>query len=200
MATNNAINLSASGVTGYDGAGTFHGSSVTEYSLLLGGSVGYEIASLGVATNGQLPIGSTGANPVLATLTGGTGVSIVNSAGAITINASGSGLTWTVVTGATQAAAVNHGYIANNAGTCVITLPSTSAVGSIVAVTGINNSTGWEIAQNSGNTIFFGTSTTTPGTTGYLESTNTYDAVYLLCVTANAYWVVLNSVGNITVF
>lgn len=198
MATNNAINLSSSGVTGYDGAGTFVGSTVTQYSLLLGDATGYEIDSLGVASNGQLPIGSTGANPVLATLTAGTGVTVVNSAGGITINAAGGGLTWTVVTGATQAAAVNHGYIANNAGTCVVTLPATSAVGAVVAVTGMNNASGWKIAQNVGNQIFFGAVSTTSGTAGYLSSTKTYDTVFLLCITTNADWLVLDSIGNIT--
>lgn len=199
MATNNACNIAASGMVGYDGAGTFNSSSLTTHSLLIGGANSHTINSLGVASNGQLAIGSTGADPVLATLTAGTGVTIANTAGAITINATGGGLTWTVVTGASQAAAVNNGYIANNAGTCVITLPATSAVGNIVAVTGMNNATGWQIAQNAGNQIFFGSASTTSGTGGSLASTKTFDSVYLLCITTNANWVVLNSIGNITV-
>jgi hypothetical protein len=108
-------------------------------------------------------------------------------------------LPWTVVTGTTQAGAVNNGYIANNAGLVTVTLPATSAVGDIMAVTGINNATGWKIAQNAGNTIYFGSSTTTPGTGGSLASIATRDTVYLLCVTANATWNVLSSVGNLTV-
>src|SRR5580698_3978530 len=114
MVTNNSINLSAAGIVGYDGAGTFNGNSVTQFSLLLGGANSHTIANLGVATNGQLPIGSTGANPVLATLTGGTGISVVSGAGTITINSTGAGLTWTDVTGTTQAMAINNGYTANN--------------------------------------------------------------------------------------
>lgn len=43
--------------------------------------------SLGVATNGQLPIGSTGANPVLAALTGTSNrLAVTNGAGSITLN------------------------------------------------------------------------------------------------------------------
>ena len=108
-------------------------------------------------------------------------------------------MTWTVVTGTSQAGAVNNGYIANNAGTVTVTLPATSAVGDSIAVTGINNATGWKLAQNAGNQIFFGSSSTTSGATGYLQSSATRDAVTLICTSTNANWQVLSSIGNITV-
>lgn len=60
----------------------------TNHGLLIGRGTG-AIVALGVATNGQIPIGSTGVDPVLATLTAGSGVTITNSAGSITIAASG---------------------------------------------------------------------------------------------------------------
>lgn len=50
-------------------------------------------------TNGQLLIGSTGNAPVASTLTAGTGVTITNSTGGITIAAAGSGGTITALTG-----------------------------------------------------------------------------------------------------
>ena len=197
MATNNAINANSSGLVRYDGAGTFTGVTVTQHAVLFGAASNGITSQL--LTNGQLPIGNTGADPTAATLTAGTGVSITNGAGSITIAATGGGLTWSVVTGTTQSAAVNNGYIANNAGQVTVTLPATSAVGDCVAVTGINNATGWKIAQNAGNQIFFGTSSTTAGTGGSLTSTATRDSVFLLCTSANANWQVLNSIGNITV-
>lgn len=197
MATNNAVNISAAGIVKYDGAGTFTADTVTNHSVLVGGSSN-AITSLAL-TNGQLPIGSTGADPSAATLTAGTGVSISNGAGSITINAAGGGLTWTVVTGTTQSMAVNNGYIANNAGVVTATLPATSAVGDVVAITGINNATGWKIAQNAGNQIFFGTSSTTAGAGGYLQSTAIRDAVTLVCTSTNANWQVISSIGNPTV-
>lgn len=197
MATNNAVNIAAAGLVKYDGAGTFSGVTVTNHAVLLGASSN-GITSLAL-TNGQLAIGSTGADPSAAALTAGTGVSITNGAGSITINAAGGGLTWTVVTGTTQAIAVNNGYIANNAGVVTATLPATSAVGDVVAITGMNNATGWKIAQNAGNQIFFGTSSTTAGATGFLQSTAIRDAVLLVCTSTNANWQVLNSIGNITV-
>ncbi len=150
------------------------------------------------ASNGSLLIGN-GTGYSLSTLTAGSGVSITNGSGSIVLSANGGGLTWTVVTGTSQAAAVNNGYIANNAGLVTVTLPATSAVGNIVAITGINNATGWRIAQNSGNQIFFGTSSTTLGTGGSLSSSATRDVVYLMCVVSNGAWQVMSSIGNITV-
>ena len=61
----------------------------TQFSLQLGNAAG-SLTSLGVAANGELPIGAgAGNDPVLATLTGGIGVDITNAAGAITIDAPG---------------------------------------------------------------------------------------------------------------
>jgi len=58
---------------------------------------------------------------------------------------------------------------------------------------------GWLLAQNSGQTIYFGSSTTTTGVTGSLASTAQRDGVELVCVTANNDWNVLSVQGNITV-
>jgi len=198
MVTNNSINLSASGIQGYDGAGTFNGSTVTQHSILIGGANTHTINNLGVATNGQLPIGSTGADPVLATLTGGTGITVTNGAGTITINGTGGGLTWTDVTGTTQAMAINNGYTANNAGTVTLTLPATAVYGSTLAVVG-KGAGGWTIAQNSGQTIHFGATNTTSGATGTLSSSKQYDVVFLLCTVANTDFTAIQSIGNLTV-
>lgn len=199
MATANAINANSTGLVKYDGAGTFTAETTTNHAVLLG-AASNGLTSLAL-TNGQLAIGSTGVDPSAATLTAGTGVSISNGAGSITINAAGGGMSWTVVTGTTQAMAVNNGYIANSGTQVVATLPATSAVGDVVGITGINNATGWKIAQNAGNQIFFGTTSTTGGATGYLESTQTRDSVILLCTTVNANWqVVPGTIGNPTVF
>ena len=196
MATNNAINLSAAGVVTYDGAGTFSASTLTNHSILLGGASN-AIDSLGVATNGQLPIGSTGADPVLATLTQGTGISISNAAGSITISATGGGMAWTDITGTTVALVANNGYTMNNVGLVTGTLPSTAAYGSIIHIVG-KGSGGWAIAQQTGQTIHFGTMNTII-TTGGLASTEQYDCIDLLCTVANTEFTVIDSIGNITV-
>jgi hypothetical protein len=198
MVTNNAINLNAAGIAGYDGAGTFNASTMTQHSLLLGGANSHTINNLGVATNGQLPIGSTGADPVLATISAGTGISVTNGAGTITISGTGGGLTWTDVTGTTQAMAVNNGYTANNAGLVTLTLPAAAVYGSLIAVVG-KGAGGWTIAQNSGQTIHFGATNTTSGATGTLSSTKQYDVVFLLCTVLNTDFTVIDSIGNLTV-
>jgi hypothetical protein len=198
VASNNSINLNAVGITGYDGVSTFNGSTVTQHSLLLGGSNSHTINNLGVATNGQLPIGSTGADPVLATITAGTGISVTNGTGTITISGTGGGLTWTDVTGSTQAMAVNNGYTANSGSLITFTLPSTAAFGTVVAVVG--KGTGlWKIAQNSGQTIHMLSTSTTTGTGGSLASNTQYDVVYLLCTIANTDFTAVQSMGNLTV-
>jgi len=150
-------------------------------------------------SNGEIQIGG-GTGPVWANITSsGSTIAITNGANTINLeSAITPGVTWSVVTAASQAAAVGHGYIANNAGTVVISLPSVSAVGALLEVTGINNATGWQISQATGQQIFFGASSTTSGATGTLTSSATRDSVKMVCVVANTTWNVLSAVGNLT--
>ena len=80
----NSINVSGSGIVGFNGT-VFNSSTVTYHSLLIGGSTSASIVNLGVALNGQIPIGSTGANPILKTLNQGPNITITNGAGSISI-------------------------------------------------------------------------------------------------------------------
>jgi hypothetical protein len=154
---------------------------------------------IGSLTNGQLAIGSTGATPVAATISAGTNISVTNGAGTITIAASGFGsFAWNDVSGTSQAATINNGYIISNASQTTVTLPSTAAEGSIVAVQG-KGAAGWILAQNASQVVHFGNATTTTGTGGSLTSTNQWDGVEVVCVTANTTWAVLRAVGNLTV-
>lgn len=107
-------------------------------------------------------------------------------------------LQWVEVTGTSQAMAINTGYIANNAGLVTLTLPSTAAVGDIVRVTG-KGAGGWRMAQNAGQSINFGSLTTTTGAGGRLDSNNDYDSVELVCITADTVFNVLSSQGVISV-
>lgn len=140
---------------------------------------GTRIVVTAAGTTGQVLTGNTGSAPTWGT-------------------ASGGGITWNEVTGTSQSAAVNNGYICNNAGLVTVTLPSTAALGSVVRIAG-KGAGGWKLAQNAGETIYFGTSTTTTGTGGYLASSAQYDSVEVVCITADNDWVVISSVGNITV-
>jgi hypothetical protein len=132
-----------------------------------------------------------------ATITAGAGISVTPGANTITI-ATTNGIAWTEVTGTSQAMAVDSGYIANNAGLVTLTLPATAVVGDRVRIAG-KGAGGWRCGQNAGQTINFGNTATTAGVAGYIDSTNQYDALELLCITANTTWVALSSVGNLNV-
>lgn len=112
----------------------------------------------------------------------------------------GGGLSWSVIT-ADQSAVAGEGYICNKASALVLTLPASGAIGDTIAVTGINTALGWQIAQNANQQIHFGTSSTTVGATGYLQSSATRDSVEIVCVVSgsSAEWNVVSSIGNITV-
>ena len=154
-----------------------------------------------VTADGQLLIGATAAPHIrVATLTGGTGVSIDNSSGSITVNSVGGGVTWVLVITPSESLAANTGYITSNLATVVATLPAVSKVGDMIRIIGLSNTDLWKVAQNAGNQIFFGNSPTTPGATGYIASNSPHDTVELLCITANANWAVLSAMGNITIF
>ena len=132
-----------------------------------------------------------------ATITAGAGISVTPGANTITI-ATTNGIAWTEVTGTSQAMAVDNGYIASNAGLVTLTLPATAVVGDRIRIAG-KGAGGWRCGQNAGQTINFGNTATTAGVAGYIDSTNQYDALELLCITANTTWVALSSVGNLNV-
>lgn len=69
---------------------TIEVSGTVNHSIQIG-NAGGSLTSLTPGTNGQIPIGSTGANPVMATITAGTGISVANGAGSITITATAGG-------------------------------------------------------------------------------------------------------------
>lgn len=144
--------------------------------------------------DGELLIGSTGNDPVAATLTAGFGISITNGAGSITIAATGMAAA-VEVTGTTQTMAVNTAYIANNAGLVTLTLPATAALGDRLYVTAKGAGL-FRIAQNSGQQIHFLDVSTTSGATGFLDATERYSAIELQCITANNEFVVVDASGN----
>ncbi len=102
-------------------------------------------------------------------------------------------------TGTSVSMVVNSRYIANNASQVVLTLPTTAAVGSTLLVAG-KGAGGWRVAQNAGESIIWNeASATTTGVGGYIESTDDYDSVGLICLTADTTWGVISSMGNITI-
>jgi hypothetical protein len=154
---------------------------------------------LGPLTNGQLLIGSTGANPVPAGITAGPGISITNGAGSLTVSGTGSGIGWTDVTGTTQAIVADSGYVADNVGLVTLTLPATAAFGTAISIIG-KGAGGWLIAQRAGQNIQMGNVSSTVGVGGSVASTNAFDSLNLICTTANTTWTLTGGPqGNLTI-
>lgn len=164
-------------------------------------------ATLGVTGTGT--IASTGL--VSATTTVGVSAATAPTSGQVLTATSGTtatwqtpsgggGITWNNVTaGGPATMVVNNAYIANSTTTPVtFNLPTTAAVGSVVAVAG-GTAAGWQILQAAGQTIHFGNKNTTTGTGGNLTNVGRYDSAELVCTVANTDFVVRSSVGNITV-
>jgi len=169
-------------------------SQAGKYLLLNGGSA---ISTL--TGNSGLAVGPNGSSNI--DIVGSGIITVVGNpaTNTLTISSSASSIfTWNVVTDASQNLVANNGYIANNAGVSTMTLPAVATVGDTIKVTGMNNATGWKVAQNAGQSINISTVTTTVGASGYLQSSGTSDCIELLCIIANTGWQVISVVGNIT--
>ena len=181
--------------------GVAHGgtgaSSLTDGGILLGSGTG-AITATAQPASGQLLIGSVGVDPVLATLTAGTDITITEGAGTITIASTAAGGGWVEETTTSRALAVNESVVGNNASLITMTLPTTAAFGSIIRLAGKGAGL-IKVGQNASEIIHFGTSTTTTGVGGSITSTEVNDAVELLCIVADTEWQVLSSQGNWTI-
>lgn len=91
-----------------------------------------------------------------------------------------------------------YSFISSGSTQFVATLPATANAGDLIYMTGAGSG-GWILEQNNGQTIHYGTQNTTTGTAGSLASTHQYDCVTLQCVNTNTDFVVISSVGNITI-
>lgn len=198
MGTGNGINANTTGLAKYDGAGTWTAATVTNHAALVGGASN-AITSIAL-TNGQLLIGSTGADPVAAVLTsaGGT-IAFTTGAGSLSLDVVSGGFTWNDATGATVTLAVENGYVTDRGGGVTYTLPASGVLGNEISIVGKLGA--WSIAQNANQQILLGNQSSTVGVGGSIASTNLGDCVNLICITAGAstVWRINSSIGNITV-
>jgi hypothetical protein len=171
-------------------------SSLTAHGVVLGnGTSAVSVASVG--SNGQLFLGSTGADPEFADLTtdlgcgltatpgaGSLALSVNLTAGAgitltpsgsntsIEISASATAMPYTAVTNATTLVAGN-GYVANSAsGALAFTLPSSANIGDTFVIINGTTNAGFTIAQNASQIIQFLDQSTTSGVLGVFRSSN----------------------------
>jgi len=176
---------------------TVNVSGTFNHSLLIGNATN-SISSLTAATNGQLPIGNTGANPIVAALTPGDGIQITNGAGSITIAATATTFTWVEVITSSQAMDINTGYLINEGGAVLLTLPATAPQFSRLQV--LHKSGSWAVLCGTGQTIYFGNQQTTTGIGGSLGGNTAGDGVSLICITADTEWrVEFGPQGNLVV-
>jgi hypothetical protein len=173
-------------------------STLTSHGILMGNGAG-DINATAEPTDGQLLIGKTGDFPQLATITAGAGISVTNAAGSITITNTGAGATWNFVDANIANMVADNGYVCIAAGGALtLGLPTTAARGTELEIS-LDGATSWTITQAANQQIRFGNQETTAGAGGSLASTAQGDTVRLLCVTANLRWLVLSSIGNLTI-
>ena len=136
---------------------------------------------------------------IFQTTTEGTANQLLTSNGAGTVptyQTPVSSITWQAI-GASGALVNNIGYLCTTGAALSFSLPATSAVGTVIALS-LVGSTSWTITQGANQYIIFGSSTTTVGAGGSLASTAAGDTVYLVAMEADLGWVVVSSIGNIT--
>lgn len=158
---------------------SFPAATLTENGVMIVGASGL-LESLGVATNGQIPIGSTGANPVLSTITAGTNTSITNAAGSITINSGGAGQTVSITaldntdSPYTVLSTDYHMSCDTTAGVLVVDLPNAPATGTSYVVKDLSGT-----ADTNNITISTAGAETIDGAATFVMNTE-YESVNLL--------------------
>jgi hypothetical protein len=137
----------------------------------------------GTYSNGAITLGGSGSiNTII------TGIPTGST------SSGGGGTVWYGST-TSVTAVTNTGYITTATTLTTITLPTNPTLGFSFEVVG--NGTGlWRINQNTGQTIRFGIVSTTP-TSGIISATTQYDAIRLVCTTANTEFTVLSALGNL---
>ena len=154
-----SANVSVASALAVGGVATFTGLTASKpvftdasKNLTSSGTLGVDQGGTGQTTytNGQLLIGNTTGNTLTkATLTAGTGISVTNGTGSITIASTVLGVpTMSIVTGTTQSAAANTHYILTNGSATTVTLPASPTAGDLIWITVANGLTTNVVARN----------------------------------------------------
>lgn len=177
----NSLNIAGAGAVVFDGVDSFSPASITNHGTVIGLAAN-SITSLGVATNGQLVIGSTGAAPILGNITSsGNTITITNGAGTINleVNATFQIANYTAVVNSQSPYTVlsTDYYIGANVTSGVITLrlPNAPTTGRIFVV---KDSVGLSATSNITITTVGG-AVNIDGATSYVMNTN-YQALQLI--------------------
>jgi len=131
-----------------------------------------------VLGNGKFPFCSSVTAPgtiVAGEFTGTGGMVITNGANSITLAFNQT----TVEATTSQTMSQNTTYVTNSSSLVTLTLPASPTVGQLIYIIGLGTG-GWRVSQNSGQQIIIGSSRTTAGTGGYIQSANYTDGIILL--------------------
>jgi len=179
--------------------GPYTPATYTAHGVLLGEGTS-SIAATAAGTNGQVFLGSTGADPAFGTLTTSTGLAFTTGAHSLALNVATGGFAVVDQTSSSATLAVQTMYVTDNGSTLVTyTLPATAPQGSVIKVVG-SSAGGWKIAQNANQKIKLGSNVSTTGTGGSVSSTNANDCVELIASVggASTTWTVASYSGSLT--
>lgn len=140
------------------------------------------------ASNYRFPLGQEWLNSVTQVV-----YKLVSNVPNAAVWATGSAFAPVTVSGTSQGLLPQHSYVANNASQTTFTLPTTANVGdTFIIAGGTANSAGWVVAQNAGQTIHSGATSSTTGTGGTATSgAHANEAAAFQCTVQNTDFVVL---------
>jgi hypothetical protein len=179
--------------------GPYTPATYTAHGVLLGEGTSSIVATT-AGTNGQVLLGSTGADPAFGTITTSTGVTFTTGAGSLAIDVKNGGFAVIDQTSSSANIAIQTMYVIDNGATLVtLTLPASAVLGSTIRVIG-SSIGGWKIAQNANQQILGVGVSTTAGTSGSLSSASKSDCVELIASTggASTIWTIASSSGSLT--
>lgn len=158
---------------------------------------GYQGTPTVITTIGNLYALANGSTGDVTAVIAGPGLTGGGSAGDVTVAVAQATI---LSTATTTTPLVNQSLIVSTHPTTRVsfTLPSSVTLGSRFRVAGFG-AAGWQITQQAGQSIYFGNQITTVGASGGLASTVFTDGVEIVCVVANTTFLVISSVGNITI-
>jgi hypothetical protein len=91
-----------------------------------------------------------------------------------------------------------NGYFSNDSGAdLTFNLPSAASVGTVLEITNLQAARNFTIAQASGQSIQFGSISTTVGAGGSITSNSIGDSLRMVCTVANNKWQVLSCQGSL---
>lgn len=183
---------------GHNSGGAYVGAESSNVVIKSQGVIGdsnkIRIGTQGAGSGQQNECYIAGINGVSVTA---AGTVVISSTGQLGTSSAPFSTTWQEVAIDTNMVA-NNGYIADSGVRLNLTLPVTVPVGIVFEVVN-KGAGGWKIVQNAGQFVNFGFLISTVGAAGFIQSSEVHNCVKILCITADIEFIVISSVGNITV-